>query len=42
MRNPPAFASPRSPEEEVIVSVVRKPDTCQTFAFESSEEKIVT
>lgn len=42
MRNSPASASPRSPEEEDIVSVVRKPNTCQTFAFESSEEKIVT
>lgn len=42
MRNPPVSASPLSPEEEDIVSVVRKPDTCQTFAFECSEEKIVT
>jgi len=42
VRNPPASAPPWSPEEEDTVSVVRKPDTCQTFAFESSEEKIVT
>lgn len=38
MRNPPASASPWSPEEEDTVSVVRKPDTCQTLVFKSSEE----
>lgn len=42
VRNSPAPASPRSPEEGDIVSVVSKPDMCQTFAFESSVEKIVT